>query len=70
MSFIFHPNLIFVMILFFTGLEMVCLDEIDNYVEMVLISCVAWNDLDCRKQDTGSYKCKYMFREKEGARTT
>jgi len=53
MSYIFHTNLILVMILFFTSLQMVCLDEIDNYVEIVLISCMAWNDLDCRKHDTG-----------------
>ena len=53
MSFIFHPNLIFVMILFFTSLQMVCVDEIDNYVEIVLISCMACTDLDCRKHDTG-----------------
>ena len=53
MSFIFHPNLILVMILFFTSLQMVCLDEIDNFVEIVLITCMAWNDLDCRKHDTG-----------------
>ena len=39
-SFIFHPNLILVMILFFTSLQIVCLDEIDNYVEIVLISCM------------------------------
>ena len=32
---------------------MVCLDEIDNYVEIVLISCMACTDLDCRKHDTG-----------------
>ena len=53
MSFIFHPNLVLGIILFFTNLQMVCLDEIDNYVEIVLISCMAWNDLDCRKHDTG-----------------
>ena len=53
MSFIFHPNLIFVMILFFTSLQMVCLDEIDNYVEIVLISCMACTDLDGCKHDTG-----------------
>ena len=41
------------MILFFTSLQMVCLDEIDNYVEIVLISCMAYTDLDCRKHDTG-----------------
>jgi len=35
---------------FFTSLQMVCLDEIDNYVEIVLISCMACTDLDCRKQ--------------------
>jgi len=28
------------MILFFTSLQMVCLDKIDNYVEIVLISCM------------------------------
>jgi len=53
MSFIFHPNLVLGIILFFTNLQMVCLDEIDNYVEIVLISCMAWNDFDCRKHDTG-----------------
>jgi len=41
------------MILFFPSLQMVCLDEIDNYVENVLISCMACTDLDCRKHDTG-----------------
>jgi len=41
------------MILFFTSLQMVCVDEIDNYVEIVLISCMACTDLDCRKHDTG-----------------
>jgi len=41
------------MILFFTSSQMVCLAEIDNYVEIVLISCMAWNDLDCRKHNTG-----------------
>jgi len=53
MSFIFHPNLILVMILFLTSFQMVCLDEIDNYVEIVLISCMTWNNLSCRKHDTG-----------------
>ena len=53
MSFIFHPNLIFVMILFFTSLQVVCLDEINNYVEIVLIACMACTDFDCRKHDTG-----------------
>jgi len=41
------------MILFFTSLQMVCLDEIDNYVELVLISCMACTDLDCHEHDTG-----------------
>jgi len=31
---------------------MVCLDEIDNYVEIVLISCMACTDPDCREQAT------------------
>jgi len=53
MSFIFHLNLILVMILFFTSLQMACLDEIDNYVEIVLISCMVCTDLECRKHDTG-----------------
>jgi len=52
MSFIFHPNLILVMILFFTSFEMVCLDEIDNHVEIVLISCMVCTYLACRKHDT------------------
>jgi len=56
MSFIFHPNLILVMILFFTSLQMVCLDENDNYVEIVLISCMVCTGLDCRKHDAG-YPC-------------
>ena len=51
-SFIFHPNLILVMIPFFTSLQMVCLDEIDNYVEIVLISCMVCIDLDYRKHNT------------------
>ena len=38
---------------FFTSLQMVCLDEIDNYVEIVSISCMACTDLHCRKHDTG-----------------
>jgi len=52
MSFIFHPNLTLVMIPFFTSLKMVCLDEIDNYVEIVLICCMVCTDLDCRKHNT------------------
>jgi len=43
MSFIFFPNLILVMILFFNSLQMVCLDENDNCVEMVRVSCQAHN---------------------------
>ena len=31
---------------------MVCLDEIDNYVETVLISCMVCIDLGCRKHNT------------------
>ena len=49
----FHPKLILVMILFFTSLQMVCLDEIGNYAEIVSICCMACTDLDCRKYDTG-----------------
>jgi len=52
MSFMFHPNLILVMILFFTSLQLVCLDEIDNYVEIVLTFCMVCTYLDCRKHDT------------------
>ena len=37
----------------FTSLRMVCLDENDNYVEIVLTSCMACTDLGCRKRDTG-----------------
>ena len=40
------------MILFFTSLQIVCLDEIDNYVEIVLISFMVCKDLDCRKHNT------------------
>jgi len=41
------------MALFFTSLQMVCSDEINNYVEIVLISCMACTDLNCHKHDTG-----------------
>ena len=46
-------QLILIMTPFFTSLQMVCLDETDHYVEIVLISCMACTDLDCRKHDTG-----------------
>jgi len=32
---------------------MVCLDENEKYVEIVLISCMACTELDSRKHDTG-----------------
>jgi len=40
------------MILFFTSLQMVCLDEINNYVEILLISCMVCTYLVWRNHDT------------------